>query len=67
MGGVNFEVGGANFAIFALTYNAQFWSYEHVANMFLVPFDLKKHLGTLSERFENQKLIFSSAEALSWR
>ena len=32
--------------------------------MFLVPFDLKKHLGTLSERFENQKLIFSSAEAL---
>ena len=54
-GGVNFEVGGANFAIFESTYNAQFWSYEHVANMFLVPFDLKKHLGTLSERFEDQK------------
>ena len=26
MGGVNFEVVGAKFAIFALTYNVQFWS-----------------------------------------
>ena len=67
MGGVNFEVGGAKFAIFALTYNVQFWSYEHVVNMFLVSFDLKKHLGTLSERSEHQKQIFSSAEAVSWR
>ena len=47
--GVNFEVGGAKFAIFALTYNVQFWSYEHVVNMFL------QHLGTLSERSEHQK------------
>ena len=54
-GGVNFEVAGAKFSIFALTYNVQFWSYEHVVNMFLVSFDLKKHLGTLSERSEHQK------------
>ena len=44
-GGVNFEVGGAKFAIFALTYNVQFWSYEHVVNMLLVSFDLKKTPG----------------------
>ena len=67
MGGVNFEVGRAKFAIFALTYNAQFWSYEHVVNMFMVPFGLKKRLGTLSERSEHKKCIFTSAEALSWR
>ena len=54
-GAENFEVGGAKFGIFALTYNVQFWSYEHVVNMFLVSFDLKKHLGTLSERSEHQK------------
>ena len=65
--GVNFEVWGANFATFALTYNVQFWSYEHVVNMFLVSFDLKKHLGTLSERSEHLKQIFSAAEAVSWR
>ena len=54
--GVNFEVGErAKFAIFALTYNVQFWSYEHVVNIILVPFNLKKHLGTLSERSEHQK------------
>ena len=55
MGGVNFEVGVAKFAIFALTYNVQCWSYEHVVNMFLVSFDLKKQLGTFSERSEHQK------------
>ena len=65
--GGKFRGWGAKFAIFALTYNVQFWSYEHVVNMFLVSFDLKKHLGTLSERSEHLKQIFSSAEAVSWR
>ena len=41
--------GGVKFRIFTLSYNAQFWSYDNVVNMFLVRFELKKHLRTLSE------------------
>ena len=55
------------FRIFKLTYKTQFWSYEHVTNMFLVRFDLKKHLRTISEHFEHHKHIFGRAEAPSWR
>ena len=40
------------------THNAQFWSYDNVVNMFLVCFELKKHLGTISELSEeNFKLL----------
>ena len=66
-GGVNLEVGGVKFRIFKLTYKAQFWSYEHIINMFLVRFDLKKHLRTISEHFEHQKHIFGRVGAHSWR
>ena len=52
MGRVNLEVGGVKFRIFTFTYNAQFWSYDNVVNMFLVQFELKKHLRTLSEHSE---------------
>ena len=52
MGRVNLEVGGVKFRIFTFTYNTQFWSYDNVVNMFLVCFELKKHLRTLSERSE---------------
>ena len=40
------------FRIFMFTYNAQFWSYDNVVNMFLVHFELEKHLRTLSEHSE---------------
>ena len=52
-GGVNLEVGGVKFRIFTLSYNAQFWSYDNVVNMFLVRFELEKHLRTLSEHSEH--------------
>ena len=48
-----FRSWGGNFSIFELSYNAQFWSYKHVTNMFLVHFGLKKHLRIFSERYGN--------------
>ena len=55
---VNLEVGGGKFRIFTFTYNTQFWSYDNVVNMFLVCFELKKYLGTISELSEeNFKLL----------
>ena len=58
------EWGGVKFRIFTLTYSAQFWSYEHVANMFLVRFDLKKHLRTISEHSEHHKHILAGLNLL---
>ena len=57
MGGVNLMIGGVKFLIFKFAYNAQFWSYEQVTNMFWVCFELKKHLRTFSEHSE-QNLRF---------
>ena len=49
---------GVKFRIFMFTYNTQFWSYDNVVNMFLVCFELKKHLRTLSEHSEeNPKFL----------
>ena len=53
------EVGEeVKFRIFVFTYNTQFWSYDNVVNMFLVCFESKKHLRTLSEHSE-EKPTFS--------
>ena len=41
-------LGGVKFRIFTLTYKIQFWSYDNVVYIFLVCFEFKKHLITLS-------------------
>ena len=61
------EVGGVKYHIFTLTYNTHFCSYEHVTNMFLAPFDLKKHLMTILNQFEHHKHIIGRTEAPPWR
>ena len=60
-------VGVVKFFIFKLTYSTQFWSYEHVTNMFLVCFAVLKHLQRILERFEQQKIIFGLAKTTLWR
>ena len=49
VGRINGVVGESKFGILTLIYITQFWSYEHVVNIFLVPFDLKKHFKIISE------------------
>ena len=56
--------GGVKFRIFTFTYKAQFWSYENVVNMFLVRFELEKHLRTLSEHFEQNPRFFVDLKLL---
>ena len=43
-----------NFLIFTFTYNAQFWSYDDVVNIFLVRYEFKKRIRTLSEHSEEK-------------
>ena len=57
-------MGNVKFRIFTLTYNAQFWLHDNVANMFLVRFELRKHLRTLSEHFEQNPRFFVDLKLL---